>query len=98
MAKPSTKFSAGESETQERAVAGHMLPWGGKEQGQQQQWGGSSGKHREGWKIWGGKADGLEGAFAGWEWFCTSLRLPWMPWVAVGISIPRCQPQCGVSG
>lgn len=39
MAKPSTKFSAGESETRERAIAGHTLPRRGKGQGQQ--WGGS---------------------------------------------------------
>ena len=57
MAKPSTKFSAGESETQEKAVAGHTLPRGGKGQGEQ--WGGSPSTERDG-EFWGGKLMALK--------------------------------------
>lgn len=46
----------------------------------------------------GGKADGLEGAFAGWEWLRAYLCLSWMPQVAVGSSIPRCRAQRGALG
>lgn len=52
MAKLGTKFSAGESETQERPIAGHTLPWGWEGQGQQ--WGGSIWQAQRGMENLGG--------------------------------------------